>query len=209
MASPFYWIVLLIAIGGEFLVPIVLSFFYPKYHYLHDGLGKLSNPKSPVQWIYRIWQFVVGIIMIIGGVGLFYSMGAISIFLMILLILYGVGGRMIPAVLSIVDIYDVEWAPARVYSISRFIGFFALQLASLGLSGLLCWIGPAVHLSALPGALMFISSLIGILTYALSKMSHRKEFEGTVLQHKGLWENLFLLFIYLPFVIWSILSLCY
>ena len=147
--------------------------------------------------------------MIIGGVGLFYSMGAISIFLMILLILYGVGGRMIPAVLSIVDIYDVEWAPARVYSISRFIGFFALQLASLGLSGLLCWIGPAVHLSALPGALMFISSLIGILTYALSKMSHRKEFEGTVLQHKGLWENLFLLFIYLPFVIWSILSLCY
>ena len=72
MASPFYWIVLPIAIGGEFLVPIVLSFFYPKYHYLHDGLGKLSNPKSPVLMEYTIafGSFVEGIIMIIGGVAM-------------------------------------------------------------------------------------------------------------------------------------------
>lgn len=198
---------MLVSIGGELLVPPVLGAFYPRYHYLRDGPGKLGNPRSPVQWLYRSWELLSGALMILGGVGFFQMLGMTGLFFLILLILYSVGARILPAALSVVEIYDVEWLPAKIYGIARFLGFFSLQLSAIGVAGLFCWLGPLLHFTAMPGALLLIASVVGILSYALSRMSHRKEFQGTVLQYQGLWENLFLVFLYLPFATWAILFL--
>ena len=112
---------------------------------------------------------------------------ALRIALLVLCILYGIGGCLIPSVLSVVDIYDVEWMPAKVYAIANTIGRFALQLSSLCISMILCFCGQYGL-----GAGTILSTLVAILLYSLSVMSHRKEFQGTILQYTGLWEMAFL-----------------
>lgn len=194
----FYWIVCLIGIAGEFVVPAALRFFYPRYHIFRDGLGKLSNPKSPVQWFYRAWQILAGVSMILTGVGLGQTFGWFGIVLMVLLILYGVLGRILLAVLSVVDIYDVEWAPAVVYRIARLSGFFCLQFGVLFLSAFLFACGPLFQFPQMAGAVLLVCTLVGILCYALNRMSRRREFLGTVLQNQGFWELLCLLCLYAP-----------
>lgn len=203
MELKIYWIILLTGVIGEFAVPGVLGRFYRKYHAMHDGLGKLSNPKSPVQWFYRAWQILAGGSMIIGGIGLWKMLDVWGIPLMVMLILYGVFGRIGLAVMSVVDIYDVDWAPTIVYRIFRFSGFFCLQFGVLFLSAFLFACGPILHISRMVGAFLLISSVMGILAYALSRMSRRKEFIGTVLQWQGLWEILCLAFLYIPLGVWS------
>ena len=197
------WIVLLAGIAGEFLVPAILGRFYKKYHILRDGLGKLSNPKSPVQWFYRSWQVLSGGVMIVGGIALWKLLGLWGLPLLVMLVIYGVLGRMGLGVMSVVDVYDVDWAPATVYRIFRFSGYFCLQFGVLVLSAYACAFGPWVRVSRMAGALMLVSAVMGILAYALSRMSRRREFSGTILQWQGLWELLSLLFLYLPLGVWS------
>lgn len=204
MELKIYWIIMLIGTVGEFAVPAVLGRFYRNYHPLRDGLGKLANPKSPVQWFYRAWLLLSGGIMITGGVGMWTMLKLWGLPLMILLILYGVFGRIGLAVLSVVDIYDVDWAPAVVYRIFRFSGFLFLQFAVLFLSAFLFATAPFFHIPRMFGALLLISAVMGILTYALSRMSRRKEFIGTVLELQGLWETLCLAFLYIPLGAWSV-----
>ncbi len=186
------WAAAMAGVAGEFLLPLVLGRFYPSYHLARDGLGKLSNPRSPVAWPYRGFRFLMGVLSILLGIGFFFGFSplaplALRIALLVLCILYGIGGCLIPSVLSVVDIYDVEWMPAKVYAIANTIGRFALQLSSLCISMILCFCGQYGL-----GAGTILSTLVAILLYSLSVMSHRKEFQGTILQYTGLWEMAFL-----------------
>lgn len=204
MQGNIYWIILLIAIIGEFLLPVILRPFYKRYHIFRDGLGKLSNPKSPVQWVYRVWQLFVGAAMILAGIGLWHILDLWGIPLLVTLILYGAFGRIGLSVMSVVDIYDVEWAPTVIYRIFRFSGYFCLQFGVLVLSAYLFAFGPTIQIPRMTGAWMLISSVMGILTYALSRMSRRREFSGTFLEMQGLWELLCLAFLYFPLGVWSV-----
>lgn len=61
------WAAAMAGVAGEFLLPLVLGRFYPSYHLARDGLGKLSNPRSPVAWPYRGFRFLMGVLSILWG----------------------------------------------------------------------------------------------------------------------------------------------
>lgn len=72
-------IVLLIAIGGDFVVPYFLALFYKGYDHNLMVMSSLGNPSSPVRRCYNIWLVALGILLLVSSTVIFAKYWSVSV----------------------------------------------------------------------------------------------------------------------------------
>lgn len=203
-----YWILLLIAIVGDFVVAYVLAAFYPGYSHMKQVMSVLGNPNSPVSLLYSGWLVTLGILLCISSLN-FYSTyaGTSRGYAMtgaILIVVFGVGAGILSGIFRVDDGDVVESMAAKIHGIAAGIGFMLLMFVPLIVGmlsfkqgfGLLGWISMA-------------SFILSIVFFALFIMSDKESFEGTVIGLAGLWQRLSLASMYTALLLISIRHIWY
>jgi hypothetical protein len=184
----------MVAFVGDFLVTIVLGFFYPNYNHLKLVMSELGTPASPVAvWIGLLWV-VFGILFIVFAIGfaLTFASGKKSVVIVALLIgLCGLGAG-IGAGLFPMDSAGVEPTLfGGLHDTFAGAGFFAIAfvpLASLAVFPRkrkpgMTWLSIGVF-------------VLGLVFLALFVVSDDIPTAVGVLFYIGLWQRLFLLIHY-------------
>ena len=72
MMNKLGWYALLIAMCGDLLFSLILSFGYKGYNNLTMSISALGNPNSPVRLPFNIWMILEGLLFLI-SIPVFYK----------------------------------------------------------------------------------------------------------------------------------------
>ena len=81
-------LILLITIVGEFLVPVILKFFYPNYQWKKMAMSVLGSPESPVKYIYRLWLIWLGFVLCVLSYSYYQNVKQVSFPISIMLFVF-------------------------------------------------------------------------------------------------------------------------
>jgi hypothetical protein len=181
----------LLAFVGDFLVTIVLGFFYPGYNHLALVMSELGTAQSPVAFWMGLWWVVFGVLflMFATGFALAFAGGGRWVLIAALLIALfglgaGVGAGMFP-----MDAAGLEPTRAgELHDLFAGIGFFAIAFV------------PLASLAAFPRRrapkmywLSMGAFVLGLVFFALFVISEDLPSTKGLLSYTGLWQRLFLL----------------
>jgi hypothetical protein len=184
----------LVAFAGDFLVTVVLGFFYPDYDHLKLVMSELGTPASPVAVWMGSWWVVFGILFVLFAMGFAaaFAEGKKSVVVVALLIgLFGLGAG-IGAGLFPMDLVGAEPTPSGgLHDAFAGAGFFAIAFV------------PLVSLAVFPRrrapGMAWLSTgvfVLGLAAFALFVVSEDAPSTSGVLSYTGLWQRLFLLIHY-------------
>jgi hypothetical protein len=184
----------LVAFAGDFLVTIVLGFFYPDYNHLELVMSELGAPGSPVAVWIGLWWVVFGLLFIAFAVGFataFASGRKVVLIIALLIGLFGLGAG-IGAGLFPMDAAGGEATRAgELHDVFAGTGFFAIAFV------------PLVSLAVFPRQrapgmhwLSIAVFVLGFLSLALFVISEDLPSAQGILSYTGLWQRLFLLIHY-------------
>lgn len=196
MHTPIFAILLLCGMIGNLVLPYSWGWIWKRYHPLKTDTILLSDPDCPLCWIQRLWRLALGTTAILGGITFFQNIQSnifLNLFLLLALLIYGVFGCVLPAVLSLTDIKYVESGAAKLHNLFYFCGH-----ACLLISAFLCGSAFFEHGHGMTGALCMILSFAAVFLYILYIMSDRLELKDTIIAYEGIWEFGFHLLAYLP-----------
>jgi hypothetical protein len=179
---------------GDFLVTIVLGFFYPDYNHLKLVMSELGAPGSPVAVWIGLWWVVFGFLFIAFAIGfaMAFASGKRPVLIVALLIgLFGLGAG-IGAGLFPMDPAGGETTRAgELHDACAGTGFFALAFV------------PLVSLAVFPRKrapgmrwLSIAVFVLGLVALVLFVVSEDLPSAQGILSYTGLWQRLFLLIHY-------------
>ncbi|EJP6471565.1 DUF998 domain-containing protein [Clostridium sporogenes] len=201
--SKFNWIILIIGAFLEFIIPYVLTFFYPRYSHSREVLSALGGKNSPVCQYYNLWLIIWGIIMSFTSITFYKTYfkfsNIVSIIGSIIFILFGVGACILSSIFSVEDKRSIESIEGKVHGIGSGVGFIALAFMPLIISKLSYMKG-----ESLLGIIFIIFFIINIIIFTLFIMSEKDRFSNTLIGLSGLWQRLLLVSFYMPLVILAI-----
>ena len=123
------WILLIISLFADLLIPFILAFFYPGYSHRKNVMSDLGSEKSPVAKWYNLWLIIWGIVFIISAIKItfsYYSLSAnLAIIGGVLVFICGLGG-VISGFFPISSDKKVETKSDTIHGISSGLGFLAL-----------------------------------------------------------------------------------
>jgi len=183
-----------IAAAGDFIVPGIISKYYPNYSQLHDTISTLGTNKSPVKKQASTWLIALGFLLICFGIGQsikfvdhtwkhwLYTWGIIA---------YGIGAGIISGIFPEDPRGFEETNSGKIHGIGAGLGFIFLLLNPL----------VALGIDEFNGLELFniILFAIGVITFILFLVSEKNE-KG-VLALSGLWQRINLLALYSPIII--------
>lgn len=132
--SKLSWILLIVAIVGDFVVAYVLACFYPDYSHMKQTMSVLGNLNSPVAFLYNMWLIILGILICISA-GNFYivysdSSKILASIGLIILLFFGIGAGIISGIFSVNEGLEIETIASKIpWNRSR-SGFSILDLYS-------------------------------------------------------------------------------
>jgi hypothetical protein len=184
----------LVAFVGDFLVTIVLGFFYPNYNHLEMVQSELGTFQSPVAFWIGLWWVIFGILLIALaiGFGATFASGKRTVLIVALLIgLFGLGAG-VGAGLFPMDPAGAETSLAgELHDIFAGIGFSVLALV------------PLVSLAVFPRKrvpgmywLSIGAFVLGVVSLVLFVISEDAISPAGIFVYAGLWQRLFLLIHY-------------
>ena len=198
MGKTLFWILLILTVAGEFVVPWLLAKRVPGYDARRTAISALGGTDSPVKRWYNGWLIWLGCFLSVAAVVfflLFWEQFPVLAGLMLASILIFAWGAGLLAGLFPVNSDKTRLTrSARIHGIGSAIGFFALLFFPL-------WMALAMQ-GRQPGAavLCLLSFLLAVGFFVLFVLSDHERFRGTVIAYEGLWERLALLAMYLPFL---------
>ncbi|RDY22971.1 DUF998 domain-containing protein [Romboutsia maritimum] len=177
--SKLSWILLIIAIVGDVIVPYILGLFYPNYSQIRDVMSILGNPNSPVKSYYNAWLMIVGTLLLISAFNLYKNYNRVyklfSLVVFILVSTFAIGDCIISSIFS---------TYSQIHSIGSGIGFTALALVSLIISAI--YFRDSNFIGSIMCIVLFILSLVLFILFLVPSSLI------------GLWQRLLLVVIYLP-----------
>ncbi|MBU9725378.1 DUF998 domain-containing protein [Diplocloster modestus] len=192
--------ILPIALCADIIIPLLLGPFYKGYSQLYQVMSVLGNHHFILHRIYNTWLVILGLILIAGSVQLYNLIVSVSmpmaIALMIILILYAVGGCILSGLFSVGEDKSLETLPAKIHGIGSAIGFMILTLAGLTVSVYFHKINALAWMCA--GAISFLCSVI---FFVLFIMADKPAYADSILSLEGLWQRLSLVFMYVPIIL--------
>jgi len=201
--SKLIWVILTIAILGDFIVAYILSPYYPGYSHTKQVMSVLGNPKSPVAGVYNIWLIILGLLFIFSAVNFYKAFSAVSkgyaLIGFILLLVFAIGAGLLSGMFSVNEDKEVETLAAKVHGIGAGLGFIALTFIPLVVSILLFKSNDQI--TAITSLTFFFISLILFVLFILSE---KEIYENTILGLSGLWQRLLLASMYMPLLIIAI-----
>jgi len=191
------WILLVIAILGDYLVAYVLAFFYPGYSHMKQVMSVLGNPKSPVAILYNSWLIILGVLMCISAVNFYIeyynvskaNAGAGAL----MMVSFGIGAGILAGIFSVNEIKEVETIASKIHGIGSGIGFIVLTFISLEVA-----IISFKQNDNLIGIISIVLFIVSIIFFILFVMSERERFKNSIIGLSGLWQRLLLASMYLP-----------
>lgn len=201
-----FWLLLVSTVIGEFLVPVLLSRRDPDYRPGMMAVGVLGRAGGPVARVYNAWLVWLGIFLLaaapvyytaasrLSPVLAAWQAGAIGLFALGAGILAG----LFPTGLE----KNLPDRRALIHGIASALGFSALL--GFPLSGALL---ARMEGRAAMAAFRFLAFVLALTCFVLFVLSDKARFRGTVIAREGLWEQLCLAAMYLPFLADSVQQL--
>jgi hypothetical protein len=181
----------LVAFAGDFLVTIVLGFFYPNYNHLKLVMSELGTPGSLTAVWIGLWWVIFGILFIAFAIGFAaaFASGKRSAWIATLLIgLFGLGAGVGAGLFPIDSVGAEPTLSGGLHDTFAGAGFFAIAFV------------PLVSLAVFPRkrtpGLTWLSIgvfVLGLVSFALFVISEDVPAAVGVLSYTGLWQRLFLL----------------
>ena len=203
MMNKLGWYTLLIAMCGDLLFSLILSFGYKGYSNLKMSISALGNPNSPVRVPFNIWMIIEGILFLV-SIPFFIKVyqpvsrgltNTIAIFIG----LFSVGACIFTGFFSVNETKDVVTTASKIHGAGSTIGFMLFLFVPL-LAGILCFKDQDKVL----GLICIICFIISFIFFVLFVMSDKPEFANTIISYEGLWQRLNLLFMYVPLGVMAI-----
>jgi hypothetical protein len=184
----------LVAFAGDFLVTIVLGFFYPNYNHLKLVMSELGTSQSPVAVWIGLWWVVFGFLFFafaIGFAAVFAAGKKSALIVALLIVLFGLGAG-VGAGLFPMDPAGTEITRVgELHGVFAGTGFFAIAFV------------PLVSLAVFPrkrvAGIYWLSIavfVLGLVSFALFVVSEDVPSPEGILSYTGLWQRLFLLIHY-------------
>jgi hypothetical protein len=179
----------LMAFVGDFLVTIVLGFFYPDYNHLKLVMSELGTSQSPVAFRIGLWWVVFGILFITFSVG--YALALASgnrwaLVAALLVALFGLGAGVGAGVFPMDSAGEEATVAGGLHDALAGIGFCAIALVPL--ASLVVFRRQRAMIWFSIGALV-----LGLAVFALFIISEDVPSSEGILSYTGLWQRLFLL----------------
>lgn len=197
------WILLTIALIGDFVVSYVLAFFYPNYSHTKQVMSVLGNPNSPVAFMYNIWLVILGILISFSGINFYITYSKISkkhaLIGLIILLAFGVGAGIISGIFSVNETKEIETIASKIHGIGAGLGFLAINFMPL-IVGMISF----KEKNNLMGIVSIIFFILSLVTFVLFVMSEKEIFSNTVIGLSGLWQRLLLASMYAPLLLMAL-----
>lgn len=191
---------LLIAMIGDLLISLLLSFFYKGYSNMKMSISALGNPKSPVRWPFNLWMIIEGVLFLLSIPALYKYYHPISngitIVTIVFIALFAVGACIFTGFFSVNESKNVITVASKIHGAGSVIGFMLFLFVPL-----LVAILSFKNQESIIGILSIICFVAGLFFFVLFVMSDKEKFENTFINNEGLWQRLNLLFMYLPLII--------
>jgi hypothetical protein len=184
----------LVACVGDFLVTIVLGFFYPDYNHFKLVMSELGAPASPVAAWIGLWWVVFGILFIAFAIGFAaaFASGKKSALIVALLIgLFGLGAGIGAGLFPMDSVGAESTLSGKLHDAFAGTGFFAIAfvpLASLA-------VFPRKRMPRMTWLSLGVF-VLGLVFFALFIVSEDVPSTTGALSYTGLWQRLFLLIHY-------------
>lgn len=198
------WLLLIIAVIGDFVVAYILAVFYSGYSHQRQVMSILGSKKSPVGLIYNIWLVALGILICISAMNFYYKYTEVSknyaSLGLIILLIFGLGAGILAGVFSVDDEKTIETIASKVHGIGAGIGFMALTFIPLIVGLIMFKQGDSMII----GIVSILCFVISIVLFVLFIMSEREIYQNSIIGLGGLWQRLLLGSMYLPLLLISI-----
>lgn len=205
-AGKFFWILLLLTVAGEFLVPFILKSHYPGYNSNTTVMSVLGSPQSPIRMIYNSWLIWLGCFLIVTSFVYFDQIKntslSLAVLILISIIVFAVGAGILSAIFSVNETKDLNTLSSKIHGLGAAIGFMTLLFFPL-LMGIVSF----KQKSYIYGGLLLITFLLALIFFTLFIMADKEQFKNTFVSYEGLWERLTLMTMYLPFVYQAVIKI--
>lgn len=205
-AGKFFWILLLLTVAGEFLVPFILKSHYPGYNSNTTVMSVLGSPQSPVGMIYNSWLLWLGCFLIVTSFVYFDQVKntslSLAVLILISIIVFAVGAGILSGIFSVNETKDLNTLSSKIHGFGAAIGFMTLLFFPL-LMGIVSF----KQKSYIYGGLLLITFLLALIFFILFIMADKEQFKNTFVSYEGLWERLTLMTMYLPFVYQAVIKI--
>ena len=189
----------IVACISDFTVLIILGTYYPYYNHFKNTMSALGASTSPVSGLISVLWIILGFLFIIFGMGLkiaFRNKGRAAQLASWSVILYGIGEGIGSGVFKADHI-------GKIFTLSAYIHNF---LGAIGIISIL--VLPLFMLKIIPGSEKRFFKLISWIVFGLCMVmmvlfTFRFSYnQNSILAiYKGLWQRLFVLFIYIYLII--------
>lgn len=193
-----FWLILMLTILGEFLVPAFLSRRDPDYRPGMMAVSVLGRTGGPAARIYNAWLVWLGLFLLCAA-SVYYTIAApvswpLAVWQSVSIGLFALGAGVLAGLFPTGLERDLSDRRALIHGIASALGFFALL--GFPLSGaLLAWIEGRAAVAAF----RFLAFVLALTCFMLFILSDKARFHHTVIVREGLWEQLCLAAMYLPF----------
>ncbi len=197
MMNKLCWYALLIAMCGDLLFSLILSFGYKGYNNLTMSISALGNPNSPVRLPFNIWMILEGIFFLI-SIPVFYKTyhpvaNGLTITTLIFIAIFAVGACIFTGFFSVNETKDVVTTASKIHGAGSTIGFMLFLFVPL-LTAIICFKDQDKVLVLI----CIIGFILSLVFFTLFVMSDKPAFANTIISYEGLWQRLNLLFMYAP-----------
>ncbi len=193
------WILLIISLFADLLIPFILALFYPGYSHRKNVMSELGSEKSPVAKWYNMWLIIWGIVFIISAIKItfsYYSLSAnLAIIGGVLVFICGLGG-VISGFFPISSDKKVETRSDKIHGISSGLGFLAL--AFFPLISMKIYNKLNIPFLSTASLIVFVLGIVLFILFILSK---------NIIGNSGLWQRLHLLTYYVLLTLIAIIEL--
>jgi hypothetical protein len=196
MKTSLYWTGLVLgvlAMVGDFVIPLILGRRYPGYSHLRDTISTLGTDESPVKRQLSVWLIFLGACFLVFTAGQgtqfhpftwrhwLYLMGIVA---------FGLGSGMVAGVFPEDAPGTPETIFGKIHGIGAGVGFILLLLAPV-------WARGMAECSAVRvwNTLGFSIALVAFTLFLVSGKG-----SGFLAQWTGLWQRLYLAVIYIVLV---------
>lgn len=197
---------LIVAVLSELALPFVLGHFISGYHQTEMLISSFGESGMKTRAAFRIWEVINGFLFLMAAPAFLQRFKQIASFsavsLSICLVIFGIGDCMITGIISRARTTEEVSLLSLLHNYASGAGFVAMLLGNL----LLIYLFYLEKNFRLVSCffIIFIFSGLFMLLFALPKIPVVNQFQ---VSHRGLWQRLNLLFLYLPFLIVSLKSI--
>ena len=190
-------LILPIALILDLLIPFFLAPTYKGYNHLTQVMSVLGNSKAPLHNVYNTWLVVFGIILVVFNFKIYSivseSSRLIAVILFTVLLIYAIGGCILSGLFSVGEVKSLDTLSEKIHGYGSVIAFMCLTFATILIGVYAYKINDIKFLF-----FCVVCFIIAILCFSCFVMGDKPDYKNTLLAFEGLWQRLFLLFMYLP-----------